>query len=143
MEASCSTVFSRLLCDWLKLGISPQLISCFRIHAFPQGLPVPEKKIYVKLNPASKQSPFVMRVIGKGKRDDCSTRRGNLTKMIDVSLSFSLLEQLVPPFSRTTTNNNHPAVLGHDRLLVGTLKHHAEISASQTYTNIYLTSRIS
>ena len=31
-----------------------------------------------------------MRVIGEGKRDDCSTRRGNLTKMIDVSLSLSL-----------------------------------------------------
>ena len=29
-----------------------------------------------------------MRVIGEGKRDDCSTRRGNLTKMIDVPLSL-------------------------------------------------------
>ena len=125
-------MFSRLLCDWLKLGIGPQLIRYFRTHAFPQGLTVPEKTIYVKLTQPRQQAiPSLMRVIGEGKRDDCSTRRGNLTKMIDVSLSFSLLEQLVlfPPFSRTTTNNNHPVVF--DRLLAGTLQHHAAISASQ------------
>ena len=40
--------------------------------------------------PRQQAIPSLMRVIGEGKRDDCSTRRGNLTKMIDVSLSLSL-----------------------------------------------------
>ena len=38
--------------------------------------------------PRQQAIPSLMRVIGEGKRDDCSTRRGNLTKMIDVSLSL-------------------------------------------------------
>ena len=54
--------------------------------------------------PCQQAIPSPMRVIGEGKRDDCSTRRGNLTKMIDVSLSLFFVGTIAtsPPFPLTT-----------------------------------------
>ena len=51
--------------------------------------------------PRQQAIPSLMRVIGEGKRDDCSTRRGSLTKMIDVSLSLFFVgtTRTFPPIS--------------------------------------------
>ena len=54
--------------------------------------------------PRQQAIPSLMRVVGEGKRDDCSTRRGNFTKMIDVSLSLffvGTVSPFPPPFPLT------------------------------------------
>ena len=53
--------------------------------------------------PRQQAIPSLMRVIGEGKRDDCSTRRGNLTKMIDVSLS-SFFARIIGTFPALSPN---------------------------------------
>ena len=46
------------------------------------------KRKLILTQPRQQAILSLVRMIGEGKRDDCSTRRGKLTKMIDVSLSL-------------------------------------------------------